>query len=509
METVLILDFGGQYSQLIARKVRECRVYSEIVPWNTPIDQIKAKNPQGIIFSGGPATINTDNAADINPEIYDLHIPILGICYGMHLMAIQLGGRVRFGDQREYAKTKISILDDQDLFKGFINDTLNTWMSHKDIVSNPPVGFTVLAASEHTPVAAMADRKRGFYAVQFHPEVIHTEYGKQIITNFLVEICHCSQNWTMATFIQDTIAAIRKQVDKGKLVCGLSGGIDSAVAAAIVNRAVGKQLTCIFVDHGFMRKNEPQQVIDTFGRDFDMNLVAVDAEHRFLTKIAHITDPEQKRKIIGKEFIGVFEEEAQKLGKVDYLVQGTIYPDVIESGTTEAEVIKSHHNVGGLPEDLKFELVEPLKALFKDEVRMVAQELGLPSDIVWRHPFPGPGLAIRIIGEVTKDKLDILRDIDEIYIEEIHKAGLYNDIWQAFAVLTANRSVGVQGDKRTYGYVVALRAVISKDAMTADWARIPYPVLAKISTRIMNEVAAVNRVTYDISSKPPATIEWE
>ncbi len=507
-ELVVVLDFGAQYSQLIARRIRECSVYSEIVPFDISADELKSLNPVGIVFSGGPSSVYEEGAPACDPAIFELGIPILGICYGMQIMGHMLGGRVVPGDKREYGKTDLEVLDHGDLFKG-LDSGLVCWMSHGDSVQTPPPGFKVLARTPNTPVAAMSDPARKLYAVQFHPEVAHTPRGTEILRNFLYGACGCRGLWTMTSFIEDTTQKIRAQVKDGKVVCGLSGGVDSSVVAALVHHAIGDQLTCIFVNHGLLRKGEAEKVRSTFADAFNIKLVYVDAEERFLARLQGITEPEQKRKIIGEEFVRVFEEEAAKLGDVGFLAQGTLYPDVIESGTKTAAVIKTHHNVGGLPEDMEFQLVEPLRHLFKDEVRRVGDELGLPEEITWRHPFPGPGLGIRIIGEISKDRLDILREADAIIIEEIKNAGLYRDLWQVFAVLPCVRTVGVMGDQRTYSYPVVLRAVTSEDAMTADWARLPYELLERISNRVINEVKGVNRLLYDVSSKPPSTIEWE
>lgn len=507
-QLVIVLDFGAQYSQLIARRVRESKVYCEILPYDTPVDEIVRRQPMGIVFSGGPMSVYDEGAPTCDPRIYDLRIPILGICYGMQLMAYQLGGGVVPGARREYGKTELDVLDNSDLFAG-LNPQLICWMSHGDAVQSPPPGFKVSARTANSPVAAMSNPEKKLYGVQFHPEVVHTPWGVEVIRNFLYEECGCQGLWTMESFVKLSCDAIKKQVGDKSVLCALSGGIDSATVAAIVHKAVGKQLTCIFVNHGLLRKDEAEQVRRAFADNFKINLIYVDAEERFLKRLAGVADPEKKRKIIGEEFIRVFEEEANKLSKVDFLAQGTLYPDVIESGTRQAAKIKTHHNVGGLPENMNLKLVEPLRFLFKDEVRSVAEELGLPSDLVWRQPFPGPGLAIRIIGEVTKERLDTLREADAIIVEEVKRAGLYRTLWQAFAVLAPIRSVGVMGDQRTYAYPIVLRAVTSEDAMTADWARLDWDVLERISNRVINEVEGVNRLVYDVSSKPPATIEWE
>nr|WP_211662128.1 glutamine-hydrolyzing GMP synthase [Moorella glycerini] len=507
-EIVLVLDFGGQYNQLIARRIREAGVYSEMIPFNTPLQEILARQPKGIVFSGGPASVYSPGAPRIDRALYESGIPILGICYGMQLMAHDLGGRVEAAGGREYGKTELEVTTDDILFAG-LPRTMQCWMSHGDYISAPPTGFKVTARSAYTPVAAMSDPGRRLYGVQFHPEVKHTPLGQEMLCRFLFQVCGCRGDWSVSSFIEEQVAAIRERVGDGRVLCALSGGVDSSVAAALVHRAVSDRLTCVFVNHGLLRLGEAEQVQKTFGQALQVNLVYVDASERFLAKLAGVTDPEEKRRIIGHEFIRVFEEEARKLGKVDFLVQGTLYPDVIESGTATAAVIKSHHNVGGLPEDMELELIEPLRLLFKDEVRRVGEELGLPEEIVWRQPFPGPGLAIRILGEVTPEKLAILRQADAIVTEEIRRAGLYREIWQSFAVLPSMKSVGVMGDERTYAYPIVVRAVTSDDAMTADWARLPYDLLERISSRIVNEVRYVNRVVYDITSKPPATIEWE
>ncbi len=510
---VVILDFGAQYRQLIARRVRESRVYCEVLPYDTSAERIREMDPRGIIFTGGPASVYEEGAPRPDEGLYELGIPILGICYGMQLMALELGGEVERAPRREYGAAELFIDVEEPLFSGISSPT-RSWMSHGDRILSPPPGFEVLAHTANSPVAAMGDPARGLYGVQFHPEVAHTDQGLEVLQNFLYRVCGCEPTWTMGSFIERAIGDIRERVGDGRAVCGLSGGVDSSVAAVLVHRAIGDRLTCIFVDHGLLRKDEAQQVVEAFGRaGLGLNLVHVDASERFLRRLEGVTDPEAKRKIVGEEFIRVFEEQAAAIardtGPVDFLVQGTLYPDVIESGGGETAAIKSHHNVGGLPERMRLRLLEPLRDLFKDEVRELAAELGLPEEITWRHPFPGPGLAIRIIGEVTREKLAILREADAIIIEELKRAGLYREIWQAFAVLVSARSVGVMGDERTYAYPIVFRAVTSSDGMTADWARIPPDVLARISSRVINEVPHVNRVVYDITSKPPGTIEWE
>ena len=507
-ETIIVLDFGGQYSHLIARRIRELKVFCEMLPYSTPLEEIRERRPRGIVFSGGPASVYQEGAPAVDPGIYELGIPILGICYGMQLMARQLGGVVTRAAFREYGRAELEILDAEDLFAD-LGPVEQCWMSHGDRVEVPPPGFVVLARTATNPVAAMADRRRRLYAVQFHPEVAHTPKGQEILRRFLYDICGCRGLRTMGSFIEESVQEIRALVGDGKAICALSGGVDSSVAAVLVHRAIGDQLTCIFVDHGLLRQGEATQVVETFRRRLNIPLVYVDASRRFLARLAGVTDPEKKRRIIGEEFIRVFEEEAARLGQVEFLVQGTLYPDVVESGTATAATIKTHHNVGGLPGDMRFVLVEPLRWLFKDEVRELGRELGLPEEIVWRQPFPGPGLAVRVLGEVTPEKLEILRAADAIVTAEIQRAGLHREIWQFFAVLPDIRSVGVMGDERTYAYTVAVRAVHSTDGMTADWVRLPYEVLERISTRIVNEVPGVNRVVYDITSKPPATIEWE
>lgn len=507
---VLILDFGGQYNQLIARRVRECNVYCEVHPYTMPIEEIRAKNPVGIIFTGGPNSVYDKNSPKCGADLFSLGLPILGICYGCQLMAYLLGGEVSSAQKGEYGKAAVTVGDPESKLFSKVDSETVCWMSHTDSISRVPEGFRVTARTDVCPAAAIEEPKKGFYGVQFHPEVSHTPQGTRMLRNFLYDVCGCTGDWTMKSYIENQIKEIRQKVGSGKALCALSGGVDSSVAAALMSRAIGKQLTCVFVDNGLMRKNEGDEVEKAFNGHFDARLVRADAQERFLNKLKGVTDPEKKRKIIGEEFIRVFEGEAAKIGKVDFLVQGTIYPDVIESGLGDSAVIKSHHNVGGLPSVVDFEeLIEPLRMLFKDEVRQMGLELGLPETLVWRQPFPGPGLGIRVIGEVTEDKLAILREADAIFREEIAVAGLDRSVNQYFAVITDMKSVGVMGDGRTYDYTLALRGVTTTDFMTADWARISYEVLDKASRRIVGEVRHINRVVYDITSKPPATIEWE
>jgi len=509
-ETVVVYNFGSQYAMLIARRIRECHVYCELLPPETPWEQVMALKPRGLIFSGGPASVYAEGAPLAPPEVYQSGLPILGICYGNQLLAQQLGGQVAPGAKHEYGQAMLHLNVDSPLFAG-LPPSMLVWMSHGDHVTRMPPGFQTLGHTDNSPVAVMGKDNR-LFGIQFHPEVVHTPLGKNIVQNFLYKVCGCKGNWTPANFVQESITRIREQVKNGKVICALSGGVDSSVVATIIHQAVGDQLTCIFVNNGLLRREEAERVLSTFRNNLKMNIVYANATERFLSQLKGITDPEVKRRQVGNEFIRVFEEEALKLGKVDFLAQGTLYPDVIESATTESKAaakIKTHHNVGGLPAQMKLTLIEPLRYLFKDEVREVGTTLGLPEDMVWRQPFPGPGLSIRIIGEVTKEKLEILRAADWIVMNEIKKANLYRQLWQSFAVLTDVKSVGVMGDFRTYGYLVGIRAVTSEDAMTADWAHLPYDLLGRISNRIVNEVHGVNRVVYDITSKPPSTIEWE
>ena len=509
IEKVIVLDFGSQYNQLITRRIREFGVFSELMSHRITAEEIKAINPKGIIFSGGPNSVYADDAFKVDPEIFNLGIPVLGICYGMQLMTAEFGGKVEAASKKEYGQAFIDIQDAKaGLFEN-LPARQQVWMSHGDLVTEVPVGFEITATSPDCPIAAMENKEKNFHAVQFHPEVRHSEYGNDLLRHFAFDICGCKGDWTMDSFIESEITKIRETVGDKKVLLGLSGGVDSSVVGVLLQRAIGDQLTCIFVDHGLLRKGEGDQVMDSLSGKFGLNIIRVNAKERFMEKLAGVSDPEQKRKIIGNEFVYLFDDEATKLDGMEFLAQGTLYTDVIESGTETAEVIKSHHNVGGLPDDMQFKLIEPLNTLFKDEVRTLGIELGMPEELVWRQPFPGPGLGIRVLGEITEEKLEIVRESDAILREEIAAAGLDRDIWQYFTVLPGIRSVGVMGDGRTYDYTVGLRAITSIDGMTADFARIDWDVLQKISVRIVNEVAHVNRIVYDITSKPPATVEWE
>ncbi|MFS0784442.1 glutamine-hydrolyzing GMP synthase [Bacillus sp. 1P06AnD] len=505
---IVVLDFGSQYNQLITRRIREFGVYSELHPHTLTVEEIKAMNPKGIILSGGPNSVYDEASFRCDERIFDMGIPVFGICYGMQLMTTHFGGKVEKANHREYGKATLKIEHESSMYKGLPSEQ-TVWMSHGDLVTATPEGFVTDATSVSCPIAGMSDESRNLYAVQFHPEVRHSEYGNDMLKNFAFNICGCHGEWSMENFIEIEVEKIRQTVGDKKVLCALSGGVDSSVVAVLIHKAIGDQLTCIFVDHGLLRKGEAEGVMKTFTEDFHMNVIKVDAQERFMNKLAGVSDPEQKRKIIGNEFIYVFDDEAAKLEGIDYLAQGTLYTDIIESGTATAQTIKSHHNVGGLPEDMQFQLIEPLNTLFKDEVRALGTELGMKDEVVWRQPFPGPGLGIRVLGEITEEKLEIVRESDYILREEIKKAGLDRDIWQYFTVLPGMRSVGVMGDARTYDYTIGIRAVTSIDGMTSDWARIPWDVLEKISVRMVNEVPHINRVVYDITSKPPATIEWE